>query len=199
MQSRGYFDSTIGIKKQSDPAKNELRAVYVIDPGVRHKLLKVTIVGNKYFDQESLRSRMQVQPATRLFSNGRFSQALLASDINGLRDLYQANGFRQVQLKSIVQDNYQGVQKHLAIVLEIDEGKQTLVGDVKIVGNSKIPTDELVSHIDTAPGQPYSDYRLAGDRDTILNDYFNNGFPNASLEISTHPVAGTVDRIDVAF
>ena len=199
MQSRGYFDSTIGIKKQSDPAKNELRAVYVIDPGVRHKLLKVTIVGNKYFDQESLRSRMQVQPATRLFSNGRFSQALLASDINGLRDLYQANGFRQVQLKSIVQDNYQGVQKHLAIVLEIDEGKQTLVGDVKIVGNSKISTDELVSHIDTAPGQPYSDYRLAGDRDTILNDYFNNGFPNASLEISTHPVAGTVDRIDVAF
>ena len=199
MQTRGYFDATIGIKKQSDPAKNELRAVYVIDPGVRHTLIRVIIVGNKYFDQESLRSRMQVQPATRLFSNGRYSQALLASDLNGLRDLYQANGFPQIQIKSTVEDNYQGAQKHLAIRLEINEGPQTLVGQVKIVGNAKIATDELASRVDTAPGQPYSDYRLAGDRDTILNYYFNNGFPNATLEVSTHPVPGSVDRIDVIF
>ncbi|MGC2196391.1 MAG: POTRA domain-containing protein, partial [Terriglobales bacterium] len=199
LQTRGYFDAKIGIKKQSDPTKNELRAVYVIDPGIRHKLVKVTIVGNKYFDQEALRSRMQVQPATRLLSSGRFSQSLLASDLNGLRDLYQANGFRQVQIKSTVLDNYQGVEKRLAIKLDISEGPQTLVGEVKIVGNAKVPADDLLQKIDTAQGQPYSDYKLAGDRDTILNYYFNNGFPNATLEISTHPLAGTVDHIDVTF
>jgi len=199
MQSRGYFDASVGIKKQSDNAKNELRAVYVIDPGVRHKLVKVFITGNKYFDQEALRSRMQVQPATRLLSNGRFSQALLASDINGLSDLYRANGFRKIQIKSSVQDNYEGVEKRLAITLEISEGPQTLVGEVKILGNSKVPTDELQSRIDTAEGQPYSDYRLAGDRDTILNYYFNNGLPDATLEVSTRPVSGAEDRIAVSF
>jgi outer membrane protein assembly complex protein YaeT len=197
LQSRGYFDAKVGIKKQSDPAKNELRAVYVIDPGVRHKLVKVIITGNKYFDQTALRSRMQVQPATRLLSSGRFSQSLLASDLNGLQDLYRANGFRKIQIKSTVLDNYQGVEKRLAITLEITEGPQTLVGDVKITGNSKVPTDDLQSRIDTAPGQPYSDYRLASDRDTILNYYFNNGFPDAILEVSTHN--DSEDRIAVSF
>lgn len=199
MQSRGYFDAKVGIKKQSDPAKNELRAVYVIDPGVRHKLVKVMITGNKYFDQTALRSRMQVQPATRLLSSGRFSQSLLASDINGLQDLYRANGFRKIQIKSTVLDNYEGVEKRLALTLEITEGAQILVGDVKITGNSKVPTDDLQSRIDTATGQPYSDYRLAGDRDTILNYYFNNGFPDATLEVSTHNEPGSEDRIAVTF
>jgi outer membrane protein insertion porin family len=199
LQTRGYFDAKVGIKKQSDPAKNELRAIYVIDPGVRHKLVKVIIVGNKYFDQETLRSRMQVQPATRLLSSGRFSQSLLASDINGLQDLYKANGFPQIQIKSVIQDNYQGVEKRLAVRLEINEGSQTLVGDLKIVGNAKVPTDQLLAKIDTAPGQPYSDYKLAGDRDTILNYYFNNGFPNANLEVSTQPLSGTPNRIAVTF
>ena len=199
LQTRGYFDATVGIKKQSDPTKNELRAVYVVDPGLRHKLVKLNIVGNKYFDQQSLRSRMQVQPATRLLTSGRFSQYLLASDVNGLQDLYRANGFRQIQIKSTVQDSYQGVAKRLAITLEITEGPQTLVGDVKIVGNAKVPTEELTSRIDTAPGQPYSDYRLAGDRDTILNYYFNSGYPNASLEVSTRNLPGAEDRVAVNF
>ena len=199
LQTRGYFDASVGIKKQSDPSKNELRAVYVVDSGERHKLVKVIIVGNKYFDQETLRSRMQVQPATRLLTSGRYSQALLASDINGLQDLYRANGFRQIQIQSTIEDNYQGVAKRLAITLNINEGHQRLVDEVNIVGNAKVPTDELASRIDTAKDQPYSDYRLAGDRDTILNYYFNNGFPNATLEVSTHNVEGTEDRIAVTF
>jgi outer membrane protein assembly complex protein YaeT len=199
MQSRGYFDARVGIKKQSDSSKNQLRAVYVIDSGIRHKLVRVIITGNKYFDQQALRSRMQVQPATRLLSSGRFSQSLLASDLNGLQDLYRANGFRQIQIKSTIQDNYEGVEKRLAISLEITEGLQTLVGEVKITGNSKVTTDDLQGRIDTAPAQPYSDYRLAVDRDTILNYYFNNGFPDATLEVSTHTVSGTEDRIDVTF
>ena len=96
-------------------------------------------------------------------------------------------------------DNYEGVEKRLALTLEITEGAQILVGDVKITGNSKVPTDDLQSRIDTATGQPYSDYRLAGDRDTILNYYFNNGFPDATLEVSTHNEPGSEDRIAVTF
>ena len=49
LQTRGYFDAKIGIKKQSDSAKNELRAVYVIDAGIRHKLVRINILGNKWF------------------------------------------------------------------------------------------------------------------------------------------------------
>ena len=199
MQTRGYFDAKVGVKKQSEPTTNTLRAIYVIDPSDRHKLMKVIITGNKYFDQEALRTRMQVQPATRFLTHGRYSQSLLASDINGLQELYRANGFRQVQIKSTVEDNYEGKTRQLAIRLQVEEGPQTLVGDLRIVGNQKVPSDLLLSKIDSAPGQPYSDYKIVGDRDTILNYYFNNGFPNANLEVSTLPIVGKEDRIDVTF
>lgn len=199
LQTRGYFDAKVGVKKESDAANHRLRAIYVIDAGARHKLVKVIITGNKYFDLEALRSRMQVQPVTRLLSHGRFSQSLLASDINGLQELYRANGFRQVQIKSSVDENYEGRDNQLALYLEVDEGSQTLVGDLKIVGDRKVPAEQLLAKIDTAPGQPYSDYKLAGDRDTILNYYFNNGFPNANMEVSTDPVPGKADRINVTF
>jgi outer membrane protein insertion porin family len=199
LQSRGYFEATVGVKKQSDPTKNALHAIYVINPGVRHKLVKVFITGNKFFDQESLRSRMQVQPATRFLSHGRYSQSLLASDINGLQDLYRASGFRQVQIASSVDGSFGGKDTQLAVTLQVNEGVQTLVGDLKLLGVQKVSSDLLLSKIDTAPGQPYSDYKLAGDRDTILNYYFNNGFPNANLEVSTEPVPGITDRINVTF
>ena len=199
MQTRGYFEAKVGVKKQSDPTQNLLRAVYVIDPGARHKLVKVLISGNRYFDLIALRSRMQVQPVTRLLSHGRFSQSLLASDINGLQELYRANGFRQISIKSTVEENYEGKDNQLALKLDVQEGVQTLVGELKIVGDQKIAEDQLLAKIDTAAGQPYSDYKLAGDRDTILNFYFNNGFPNANLEVSTDPVPGAPDRINVTF
>ncbi len=199
LQTRGYFDATVGVKKQSDSGKNELRAIYVIDPGSRHKLVRMIITGNKYFDQEALRSRMQVQPVARFLTHGRFSTALLASDVNGLQELYKANGFRQIQIKSQVLDNYGGKERQLAISLEVVEGPQTLVGTFTIRGNEKVVTDQLQSLTEVGSGQPYSDYNLVDARDKILNYYFNNGFPNASLEVSTQPVAEASDRIDVTF
>src|SRR5258708_24637365 len=40
----------------------------------------------------------------------------------------------------------------------------------------------------TAVGQPYSEQNLANDRESILSYYFNHGFPNATLDITTRPL-----------
>jgi len=195
MQGKGYFDAKVGIKKESDA--NQLKAIYVIDAGTRYKLAKVIITGNKYFLADALRDRMRVQPATRFFSRGRYSQSLLASDIKGLQDLYRANGFREIQIKSSVDDQYQGKSNQLAVLLDVQEGPQTLVEKVNLTGNQKVSTGDLLALMNTAANQPYSDFNLATDRDQILSYYFNHGFPNASLEVTTNPVSGTKDRMDV--
>jgi len=196
MQGKGYFDAKVGIKKEN-PSANQLKAIYVIDPGVRYKLAKVIITGNKYFLQDALSDRMRVQPATKFFSRGRYSQSLLTSDIRGLQDLYRANGFREIEIKSSVDDEYNGKFNQLAVMLEVHEGPQTLVSDVHLVGNQKVPSDDLLALMNTTANQPYSDFNLATDRDQILNYYFNHGFPNASLEVTTQPVAETADRMAV--
>jgi outer membrane protein insertion porin family len=199
LQTRGYFDAKIGIKKQSDPARNELRAIYVIDGGSRHKLLKVAIHGNKYFDDELLRSHLQIQVASRFFSHGRFSQNQLNRDIQSIQGLYRASGFREAQVVGTVDDNYKGVDSQLAVMLQITEGPQTVVGVLHILGNNRIPEDQLTPLLNTAQNQPFSEYNIASDRDSILNYYFNHGFPNATFEASSQPSASNPNLMDVTF
>lgn len=183
LQTKGHFDAKVEIERESDPAT--LRVIYHIDPGPLHKLVLIDITGNKEFlDTPKLRSYLQIQRATQFVSHGRFSDSLLASDVATLEGLYKSNGFRSVRIETKVDDNYRGSPNQLAVHLHITEGPRTRVGEVHLVGNQIIPSKQL-PELSTQPGQPYSEQELASDRDRILNFYFNSGFPNATLEIST--------------
>jgi outer membrane protein insertion porin family len=199
LQSRGYFDAKVGMKQHSDAAGNELQIVYVIGPGARHKLVKIEITGNKYFLTERIRSRMQVRPAERFASRGRYSQGLLSGDIHGIEDLYRANGFQQIKITGNVVDDYEGRENDLALDILVDEGPQTLVGAFHMKGTQAFSEEQLVAHINTAAGQPFSEFNIAQDRDNLLNYYFNRGFPRATFEASAKPMPGEPNRMDVTF
>jgi outer membrane protein assembly complex protein YaeT len=195
LQTRGHFDATVDFHKESGP--DFLQVVYHIDPGPVHKLERIEITGNKYFSRQMLRQRLQIQPAG-IFSPGRYSEALLKNDVAGFEALYVSNGFRQAKIQTKVDDNYHGADNHLAVHIQIEEGPQTLVGDFHVVGNQKIDA-KAFPEFSSAPGQPYSEQNLANDREAILNYYFNHGFPNAVLDITTNPAPGTPNREDVTF
>ncbi|MBZ5705542.1 MAG: BamA/TamA family outer membrane protein [Acidobacteriia bacterium] len=197
LQSRGYFDAKVGVKKHEDTEHNELRVFYTMDAGPRHKLVKIDIRGNQYFPEDLLRSHMQVQPFGRLFENGRYSQGLLNGDVRNLENLYVTNGFQQAKITSNVTDNYAGQQNRLAIEITVNEGPQTLVGALHIVGNQAIPGSRFPA-LNTDAGQPYSESNIASDREILLNYYFNHGFPDAIFEASAKP-AGEPNRMDVTF
>ena len=196
LQRRGHFDATVNIEKQSEP--KVLRVIYRIDPGPVHRLVQVDITGNKNFlDTAKLRSYLQIQSATPLLSHGRYSGTLLNSDVATLEGLYRSNGFRQVKIDTKVLDDYHGPNR-LAVEIHIHEGSRTLVGKLHVTGEQKIPGNDL-PELSTQPGQPYSEEELANDRDRILNYYFNHGFPNATLDITTKLSSADPNREDVTF
>ena len=196
LQTKGHFDAKVEIRKVSDP--KTLHVIYDIDAGPLHKLALVEITGNKNFlDTAKLRSYLQIEPATR-FSHGRYSEALLRSDVATLEGLYRSNGFRDVKIQTKVDDNFRGKQNVLAVHISIDEGVRTLLGQVKVVGNKNVQSSDL-PELTTQAGQPYSEQELASDRERILNYYFDNGFPNASLEITTQGSKTVENRQDVTF
>jgi len=197
LQTRGHFDAKVGITKQNDP--NLFRVTYHIDAGPLHKLALVEITGNKDFlDTAKLKSYLQIQSAHRFLSHGRYSEALLKSDVATLEGLYRANGFRQVKITTKVDDNYQGAPNKLAVHINIEEGERTRVGEVHVLGNQHVKTSDL-PELTTEPNQPYSEQDLASDRERILGYYFDHGFPNASLEIATVPSVDDPLREDVTY
>jgi outer membrane protein insertion porin family len=200
LQSRGYFDAKVTMKQLSDNPKDALHIIYVIEAGARHKLVKVEIAGNQYFKTEDLRPRLQVQPASRLFAQGRFTQGLLTNDIHGLENLYKTNGFQQVKITSTQMDDYEGRENEIAIKLAIEEGPQTRVGVFHLVGNKSFSQSQLFpAVIQTAAGQPFSEAYISQDRDNLLNFYFNHGFPQATFEAVANPIPDQADRMDVTF
>ena len=198
LQGRGFFDVKVQFTKKQDPDGKKLRVIYDVDPGDRHKLIKLEVQGNKYFLTETLVTRMQVQAASRLSAHGRFSQSLLNSDIKGLQELYRANGFQKINITGKAEDDYQGAQNQLAVFVKVDEGPQTLVGTSHFSGNRSIPEDDLRNQITSTEGQPYSEYNLSNDRDQVLTEYQNRGYPDARLDISSKPSTDP-DHMDLVF
>jgi outer membrane protein insertion porin family len=194
LQSRGHFDAKVDIQRETSP--DTVRVTYRIDPGLVHKFDLIEITGNKYFPRQTLRTRMQIQPSGK-FSSGRYSGDLLKNDVANLQALYVSNGFRAAKIQTRVEDNYRGAKNHIAVHIQIEEGPQTLVGAFRITGNQKIDA-KAFPELNTIEGQPYSEQNLGSDRQSILNYYFNHGFSNATLEITTNP-SGQPNREDITY
>lgn len=198
LQTKGYFDATVDYT-QKQIAPDERTVFFQVNRGDRHKLVAVDFQGNNYFDRETLLERLQVQPANYLQRHGRYSQSLLARDAQSLQALYQANGFQQATVTATSQDNYLGERGRMRALFTIHEGPQTLVNKLTFVGNSTLPEQELRGLTSITEGQPYSEANVASDRDAILTEYLNRGFPNARFEASSTQVAADPPRVEVTY
>jgi len=200
LQTLGYFDVAVSVTQHSTLDGKSVQIVYSVNPGDRHRLAAIRISGNKFFSDELIRSRMQEQSAGRVFSHGRYSEELLKEDVGLIQSIYRSSGFRQAEVSSALLSNYQGDPSKLAVQITVNEGPQTRVAWVRIEGGYTLPAEQL-PEISTAEEQGFDESSLADDRDKILSKYFDNGFPNASVDVAFVPVesAGNRPRVGVTF
>jgi outer membrane protein insertion porin family len=197
-QTQGYFDVRVNFNLALPPNGDEL-IDYEVELGPRHKLVKLEIEGNKYFDGDTLRERMTVIPASLIrYHHGRYSRQYMERDLNAIREVYRSNGFRDVDVTSKEIDDYQGRVGQIAIFVEVKEGPQWFVSKLDLEGVPAGDRDRLRAILHSTEGQPYSDSNIASDRDTILDYYFNNGYPAAKFEFTATPAAEP-NRVELKF
>ncbi len=197
LQKQGYFNADVEVTSQAEKGRDgrdEQAIIYEVSRGGRFRVAGIAFKGNKYFDNELLARRLQIQTAS-FQSSGRFSQQLLRDDIDSIRALYLSNGFRDVQAASAVDDNYLGKRNHLFITFQIVEGPQTRIADLKIEGNHAISTETLLNVTGSTVGQPYSEAGIASDRNNILALYYNEGFPEARFQEDVQPSGDNLMRV----
>jgi len=218
-QGQGYFDTDVNYvtseapkaapnggataaSATAAPNSGSETITYQVERGPRRRLVGISFMGNRYFDDQILRSRVHVQPAA-FDSPGRFSSVQLTGDVASLTDIYHANGFLSVHVNGTVQENYGGKSENLFVHFEVQEGPQTRVADLKLEGNKALNDSELLRVIGSAAGQPFSDFNVAGDRDNVLALYYDEGFPAARFTSSvvdlpaTSPQQGP--RVELAY
>jgi outer membrane protein insertion porin family len=197
-QSQGYFEAEAEPKEQR-VVNDKATIDYLINLGARHKLVHVQIDGNRYFTTEAIRERMYLQTASLLqFPHGRFSENFLRRDENSIVNLYQSNGFRDVRVSHKVENSFRGKPGDLAVFITIEEGPQYTIAHLQVDGIEKIDKAAVLATLSSTEGQPFSDFNVAVDRDTILARYFEGGFPNASFEWNSKPAAAP-NQVDLFY
>ncbi|HUN60578.1 MAG TPA: POTRA domain-containing protein [Candidatus Sulfotelmatobacter sp.] len=192
MEREGYFDAKVDYalsdstitSKNSDLRLEEETITYKVDRGQRYNKLRIEIEGNRYFNEQLLLSRLSIIPSS-LFVKPRFSQRLLDSDVQSMKNLYAANGFLSATVKAgTIEQNKAG---ELTVRFNISEGKQTLVSGLKLEGMKAVSEEEIRQVVGSLPGQPYSEVSIGSDRDNILALYYSKGYPNATFSWTATP------------
>jgi outer membrane protein assembly complex protein YaeT len=198
-QSEGYSDAEVEFKEQR--VINDRASIdYLVNLGKRHRLVHIGIAGNKYFDTGTIRERMFLRTAAFLeFPHGRYSENLLARDVDSITTLYQSNGFRDVHVTSQVKDDYLGKTGDLAVLIHIEEGPQYFIDSLQVSGIERLDKAQILATLSSVEGQPFSEYNVAVDRDAILARYFAKGFANATFEWNSKPAASDPHRVDLSY
>ncbi len=202
MEQQGYFDTAVQVKVIGEGTPSE-QVVYAVNRGVKHKVLAVTIKGNKYFETPLLKERMQVQKADAYLRSGRYSPALLAADITSIQSLYRANGFDATTITPVVQDLDSGKDgrplkvAEIRVTLTISEGTQQKFGTIALQGVDASRTAAVKSLLNSESGQPFSLISLSGDRDAVLAYYLSNGFDQVRAEVRQSKNRTDPTRTDV--
>lgn len=200
---QGYFDSKVDVRVIGQDTTAE-SVVFTIDRGVKHKVVSVDLKGNKYFADDLLRERMKVQKANSFQRSGRYSPALVTSDVSAIQALYRANGFDEATITTDVKDlsdSPNGKRTkvgEIAVTYTIVEGPQQKFGTVALNGVAPNRMENVRALMNTQPGQPFSLVTLSGDRDTVLQYYLSNGFDQAKVEIRQNKDSKDPDKTDVS-
>ncbi|HMF63968.1 MAG TPA: POTRA domain-containing protein [Edaphobacter sp.] len=203
MLQQGYFDATVDVKVIGEDTPSE-RVVFTVDRGVKHKVVAVDLKGNKYFEDDLLRERMQVKKADAYLRSGRYSPALVTSDVSAIQALYRANGFDKAEVKTEVQDSDTAESGkplkvgQISVTYIVTEGLQQKFGKVALDGVDASRLTEIKGLMNAQEGQPFSLVTLSGDRDAVLGYYLSHGFDQAKVEIKQQKENADATKTDVS-
>ncbi|MBS1814378.1 MAG: BamA/TamA family outer membrane protein [Acidobacteria bacterium] len=199
LQRQGYFDAQVDphIEGVGTPQQT---VVFQCTPGQKYRVVSVDVTGNKYFDLDTMRERMQVVKADPFVRNGRYSQALLQNDVDSITSLYHANGFTHVKVETkIERAEDKGKLAQIRVKVNIIEGEQQKFGKVTIAGVDAQRESEVRGMMNVIGGQPFSLNTVSADRDAILQYYLSNGFDQAKVEVRQKVEDADPSLTDIAF
>ena len=194
-QSKSYFDVTVD--SQLDKQADRVEVVYQVHRERRHRVSEVRFEGNQHFSEGQLASHVTIKKGRFFFNRGKFSQDLLKKSAASLAALYRNEGFATAVVTPVVVDR----EPDIEVAFRIEEGHQDRVHELKFVNqsNERIHLKIGAQPLQLAAGKAYSTHLLEADRNTVLAEYLNHGYPNVQFDASVSPVDGDPHSMDVVY
>jgi outer membrane protein insertion porin family len=133
----------------------------------------------------------------------RYRPAVLEEDLNNLRSAYRDEGFLDVSIEQSGVKIIPSGKSSLEMVLKVEEGERSYFGEISMVGNSVITTDDLKildnrGDKELKTGDFYSPTLLAEERNRLRKKYGKKGYLDARVVSIRKPNLET-GQIDLRF
>ena len=203
---KGYKNAEIDIIQHEDAA-GQVTLDVNIDKKDKMKVRELVFQGNNKLKTAKIKGSMFGKGAfgkiheagkfTNFFKAKKFTDERYKEAKQALIDKYNELGFRDA---TIVEDSvYPCDDKHVNILVKIDEGEKYYVRNITWVGNTVVTTDYLNAVLGMKKGDVYNqkhiDKRLKEDEDAAGNYYYNNGYVFSNIEPVEVNIDG--DSIDI--
>ena len=171
-QNKGFYDATVDSSFEEE-ADGSIRVFFRVSEGVKLKVGKIRITGNRYLGEKEIRKTMEMGEKgffSFLTDSGTFKKDVLENDVRRIEALYQNNGF----MDSKVSDPEIGREpKGLLVTIHVFEGRQYRVGEIRFSGESGLTAKEMREKVNLKSGDVFSRDTLLADvlsLTTVLND-----------------------------
>ena len=155
-----------------------------IKEGERARIRQINIVGNAVFEDEDLLDIFKLRTPHWLSfmrSDDRYSREALQGDIETLRSYYMDRGYADFGIDS-TQVAVSPDKQDIFITINIVEGEQYTVSDVKLAGELILPEDSFTPYIQVRPGQMFSQQLLTRSEELIQLRLGEEGYAFTQVE-----------------
>ena len=167
------IDSTI-----TELDNNRVAILIEVSEGVTAKLKKINIVGNNVFKEKKLLKQFKLS-TPNLFSfftkNDQYSKQKLAGDLESLRSYYLDNGYLNFNIDS-TQVSITPDKKDIYITINITEGEQYTITDIKLAGDLIVTQEQLYEMITIKSGELFSRQKVTESSKKLTERIGNEGY-----------------------
>ena len=164
--------------------RNRVNVTFTVTEGETARISEIRIVGNKAFDESTLRGLFDLSNTGWLSfysKNDRYSRVKLNADLETLRAFYLNRGYLEFSIES-TQVTISPDKQDITITVNVLEGQPYTVTAVTLEGNLLGRDDEFKSLIAIRPGELYRAETVAATTKNLTELYGAFGFAFARVE-----------------
>lgn len=183
--SRGKY--AVKITTTTTPLeRNRIGINFDIEEGKTTRIRQINVVGNEAFDDKDLIGLFVLKTPgllTWFTKDDQYSKQKLSADLETLRSYYLDRGYLEFAIDS-TQVSITPDMKDIYITINITEGPQYTVSDIKLAGNLLLPEDELRKLIKLEPGGIFNREKLTESIKLITDRLGDEGYAFANVNAS---------------
>lgn len=180
--AQGRYSANIETEVIPQP-RNRVALKINVNEGSVASIKHINVVGNQVFDNEELTDLFELKTKNWLsfFRNDdKYAREKLSGDLERLRSYYFDRGYINMDITS-TQVSITPDKKDVYVTVNVDEGEQYTISDVKLSGDLKVPEAEVEALLLSREGQVFSRKVMTTTAELITRRLGNDGYTFANV------------------